>query len=69
MSLFCFVSTDEFWEAMGDPSFVRISKNQGRYKGMLLYVFTSPEDTDGFVAKMINEAKNNLGKKTNGRKQ
>lgn len=51
-----FASTDEFWAAMCDARFYRVSHNQGLLMGDWIYCDTPPEDVPGFLASRLDEA-------------
>ena len=50
------VSTNDFWEAMCDPRFIRTRLHQGRIGGVSWYtveVGEAPEEVEGFIAGKI----------------
>lgn len=50
------ISTEEFWEKMKSPAFLRLTYHQGLMMGKLFYVVTPPEEKD-FPQKALGELK------------
>jgi hypothetical protein len=46
------LSTQEFWTAMCDPAFVRLSMNYGRIGPEILYCGMPPELVPGFIERV-----------------
>jgi len=43
------VSTQEFWECMCKPEFIRIDLHSGRMRGDIIKTVVAPEEIDGFI--------------------
>lgn len=50
------VSTEEFWQLMCNPSFVRVDMHTGRVGALFVEVETPPEAIPGFMRQKIEEA-------------
>ena len=47
------LTTDEFWQKMGDARFIRLSPYEGRIEKTVYHTFDPPERVEGFMSAKI----------------
>lgn len=59
------VSTEDFWDAMCAPGFVRLSALSGRVRGRIVVTLEAPEDVPLFIARKVARVRDSLEPRVN----
>lgn len=57
------VTTEEFWDKMGSPKFIRLDLYRGRIANTVYHTSDPPERVEGFLENKIHQTLQHLGVK------